>query len=137
MSKANDRLRALKIFNGHKAVEKSGVEPGVYLSYVPNGQWNSSRWCVVRPGFNTDPDAHFMDDGNKVFPLHQHEHSRVDALRAAQEWCEKRYGFEPGDWGTIPGLSGYSFPGVIVRAVKEYVKQAEAEIKRTESDTPS
>lgn len=125
MSKASDALReALNVVNGHdvaKLARTAGL-PDVYLTYHPNEygrRGRFARWAVVRPGFKTDPTAHWEDRGCKTFTVYERDHKPVQ-LAEAKAWAGERYGVEA--WATIPGLPGYVFPASVVAHVKAALK---------------
>lgn len=75
---------------------------GVYISFVADSGRRGvmpSRAHVVRPGYRTDPAAHWSDNGCKTFVG-----KMTDAVQAAKAWAGARYGITAwkrngmGDW---------------------------------------
>lgn len=75
------------------------VKGDVYISpsYMPGRQRAFAGWAVVRLGYQTDPDAPWYNNGNKVFSAFLHSDGKRGALAEAQQWAEKRYGVT-GPW---------------------------------------
>lgn len=61
------------------------------------------RWAVIRPGYKTDSNSGFNEDGCKTFVIRGREDVQKQ-LTAAMDWCTNRYGIDEwikspfGDW---------------------------------------
>lgn len=127
MSKFTNELKDLSIHN-----ESGFYETGrVYIVYSPSttGRLSrSARWIVCRPGYKTDPDAHFMDNGNKVFSVWgasgmSLKELRAQKLKEAQQWVEEMYG-PVTEWKKDPfgGWSDASYVKARTKALKAALK---------------
>lgn len=143
MSKAADELREIQIFNGHDVVRlwvayrtAEGLPslPGVFLYYRPQQPgrgYHPAAYQVMRPGYNTDPDAFWRDNKTKTFTLFARD-ERSQALLAAQQWANERYPAlrtESGEieWATIPGMPGDLFPVQTAQWLKAELKKHRSE----------
>lgn len=104
MSKFTEQLREVGVCNPYQFAGK-GV---VFVHYASNEYGRitrGARWIVCRPGYQTDPDAHWMDHGCKVFTTFgakgdSHKEKKESAFHAAIEWVTNRYGI--GIWKRTP-----------------------------------
>ena len=102
MSKLTEQYKTLGIHNPHNFAGHGNV----FIDYTPNARGRMSRvanWRVYRPGFKTDPDAHWMDNGNKRFSVWgRGTHSEVKAqkLQEAKDWASAKYGIK--EWAKTP-----------------------------------
>ncbi len=123
MSKASKAWDSLGIQNPYAlAIEarRQGL-PDVYITYRPaSGHFRPSAWQVIRPGFQTDSQAHWTDSGNKTFDLFRA--TRAEALAAAQEWATERY--QVTSWEKVPGMLGAYFPAEVAAWAKTVLKGA-------------
>lgn len=118
MSKAQDELRELlKVYNAWDYIKKGlelGVDPavGVIYSTQESGRmYRPASWAVIRPGFKTDPNAHWMDHGTKTFKVYTPSDKADKEAQLAQAiaWATERYGYDtwvrcqfPGVWVPQP-----------------------------------
>lgn len=120
MSKFTEELRTIGIINNHDFASHGNV----VILYSPNEYGRGSRsaqWIVYRPGYQTAPDAHWTDYGNKTFTIWgngTHKEVKEQKLAEAKEWCEERYDIT--EWAKNP------FGGWMDAA---YVKTRVAELK--------
>lgn len=121
------------IINGHDVarVAKAHGLPPVYVDYTAGESgraWRPARWSVTHLDHQTDPDAHWMHHGTKVFLTLHHPGSTREAKEAARQaalaWAGERYGVT--EWATIPGVFGGKalFPKPVADLVNAAVKQA-------------
>lgn len=103
MSKIKDKLGEVKVHNAHNFAGHGNV----YIAYSPNEYgriMRPARWQVVRPGFKTDPDGHWMNYGHKTFLLvnagETHKEKKEIALEEAKAWASERYGIT--EWAKTP-----------------------------------
>jgi hypothetical protein len=141
MSIILDRWREeFRVFNSHGLVrlyheENPVSDPAnaapVYIAFSSNdgSRMNMGAltgWYVISPEFQTDPGSHWTDHGNMAFSAHLHSQAndlreaRMYALRAAQEWCNLKYGTT--EWGSIPGFGRDRFPIEIVKWAKRKIQ---------------
>lgn len=83
-------MKTVGVFNGHAIAALAPDQ--VYISFSPSQTGRgamSARYQVVRIGYRTDPNAHFLDNGHKTFSAGIR---KEQALRDAMEWADKRYG---------------------------------------------
>lgn len=100
---------------------------GVFVDYRPpeDGRITiAAAWQVIRPGFQTDPKAHWSDYGRKTFTIPWGQvREQKDSMRSeAIAWASQRYRLDPEDWLPSPfGRGSGWFPGPVLRAVLEAV----------------
>jgi hypothetical protein len=123
MSKLADALRAAGIHNTWHLVGRGRP----YLSFTPyqgrggGGDW----WQVVVPGRKTDPNAHWMQHGNKTFTVFRYSEAgktraenKAAALTAAKAWVEERFGISSDAWVPSPFGAGEYVPRDLLEARK-------------------
>jgi hypothetical protein len=117
VSKLTESFREVGVYNLHEFYGKGNV----YLHFHPSDSRRcfTRGWGVFRPGYPTDPKAHWMDYGNKYF----HGGFRGEALVQAQAWAGKRYGIK--EWARDP-FGGYGDAAF----VKARVKTLKAEVAK-------
>ncbi len=93
-------LEEQRIFNSWEFAGKGNV----YITRISrDNKWHRAQFKVIRPGFKTDPNAHWMDDGCKVFYLSGRDKFQ-ETLKEAQDWAGEKYGIKEwvktpfGDW---------------------------------------
>lgn len=126
MSKFTNELQEALIHNSHEFFGKGNV----YISYMPadNGRGGrSAYWYVARPGYETNPDSHWRDYGNKVFLVwgggkQTHKEAKASTLEEAQKWVEEKYGIK--EWARDPfGAYGEAtFVKARTKALKAKIK---------------
>lgn len=126
MSAAADCLRALEIFNPHNACIFAAARggTGIYLDYRPQQPGRgfvTAAWQVIRPGFKTDPNAHWQDRGHKTFTVGIGG-NRAEAEARARTWAGERYGIT--EWVKVPGLRGALFPAGDAQIIRDALKAA-------------
>jgi hypothetical protein len=87
----------------------------VYYAATTGRGSRYARWVVVRPGFVTDKEAHFLDQGCKVFVVSCKEHKEPVRLEALA-WAGARYKIT--EWAKTPFRS-YMEAGFVKRRVEE------------------
>jgi len=116
MNKLAEQLREIHVHNDWELVSRFG-EAGrdVYLSYTRNDARSvlANRTHVVRPGFKTDPQAHWADYGCKAFIGNKKE-----SIPLAEAWASERYGIT--GWTTSP--FGGRVPMEVMRSARAAVK---------------
>lgn len=125
MSKLTEQLRQVRVVNAWGFAAHGVPYIGYQASTSGRGS-RSARWIVVRPGFQTDRDAHFLDHGNKVFSCGLA--SREKQLEAAKEWAGARYKIT--EWAKTP-FGSWMDAGFVERRMKELKAQiATAELAK-------
>lgn len=125
------QLRDRKVYNSSNLVSEyahATGNVGVYISYSHNDGSRMSTgtldgYHVVRPGFKTDPDGHWTDNGHKAFHAswsRENGDGYDTARSAAIEWTNNRY--HTTEWTRIPGFFKDWFPVEVLAWAKEYVK---------------
>lgn len=129
VSKALDRLHALRIHNPHNAAtfarRRGGI--GVYVDrrpQTPGRGYQSAAWQVITttPGVYTDPNGHWRDYKHKTFNVFGREHDSARCEEAIA-WAAEFTGTQPDDWVRIPGLPRAFFPRGDARIVTTAVKE--------------
>lgn len=95
----------------------------VYFQFTaldPGRGGRSAHWTVVRPGFKTDPKAHFLDYGNKTFYGRK---AQVEVLESAKAWASASYGIK--EWARTP-LGSWMEAGFVKRRMAELGKPVPA-----------
>jgi hypothetical protein len=98
VSKLTESYKALQI---HNAWGFAG-HGNPYITYhaADNGRGGRcAQWVVVRPGYQTDPNAHFLDHGCKTFGVWGKDVKTLK-LQYAREWAGKKYGIT--EWDRTP-----------------------------------
>jgi hypothetical protein len=131
MSVKDDLWDHLHIVNGWDVARQAGEAglPDIHVGYTPafTGRgYRSARWQVVRPGYKTDPEGHWEDDGHKTFSVLSRDVKESQRL-AAIDWASYRYGIE--EWGRIAGIPGDWFPVEVVTWIKTRLKKAKKAAK--------
>jgi hypothetical protein len=126
MSRTSGKLQALQIYNPHNAASYAAKHGGlgVYLHrrlQQPGRGFVSAAWQVCRPGYKTNPDGHWQDNGHQTFTIGL-RHTAAEAETAAKAWAEERYGIT--EWAKIPGLRRAWFPAGDAAIVEAAVKEA-------------
>lgn len=105
---------------------------GVYISYRPqaNGRaYHPAAWQIIRPGFSTDPDGHWRDDGHKTFTVYAPATAEKQAkLEEAKAWVGEKYGYR--EWertNRIEYATGDWFPAPVIA----WLEHAIADWKKT------
>jgi hypothetical protein len=119
MSKLEDQLRAIRVFNTHELLLRFGV-PGrdVGLTYYPpeTRSVRPNMTKVYSPTFKTNPKAHWSDYFCKVFIG-----NRAESMPEAQAWASEQYGIT--EWAPDPTSRGGKVPKYVVDAAKAAVKK--------------
>lgn len=118
MSKFTESIRYIGVFNAHGFAGHGNP----FITYCPSTTGLGSRyaqWAVIRPGYKTDPDGHWMDYGNKVFPVACTAAKELQ-LDAAKEWAAARYGIK--EWAKTP-YGSWMDAGFVKRRVSELKQQ--------------
>ena len=123
MSKAQEMLKAIHIFNGYGLVGKGGVFI-CYCAAEPR-TCQCSHWAVCRPGDKLS-DV-WYDHGSKTFTVSGRADKPI-VLREAMRWASKRYNIH--DWARDP-FGNYVSKVVLDAAM---AKAKLAQIAMTEND---
>lgn len=113
MSKLTDSFKEVLVHNSHGFYGRGHVFIA-YSSATTGRGSRSAYWSVVRPGYETDPNAYFRDYGTKTFPVWARgqgttlKEVRAEKLEEAKRWAEEKYGSvaewkkDPyGSWGEL------------------------------------
>ena len=92
MSRLTEKLRAVGVYNAYGFAGRGNA----YIIYIP-AETLSGRWAVVRPGYRTDPTAHWMEHGNKTFTG---SGDKKQGLENSKKWASARYGIK--EWERTP-----------------------------------
>lgn len=130
MTKTMDKWRELGVQSAYILVKRyAGLtgKIGVYASYSNNDGSRMSMgrldgYHVVRPGYKTDPDGHWTNNGNMAFSKFRAD-GYPGALAQAKEWANQRYGYGDEDWVPITGFGCDRFPKRIADWAKKYLKE--------------
>jgi len=98
----------------------------VYVVFVAATKGRGSRgayFSVVRPGFMTDPNAHWMDNGCKTFSA---AGRKAEALAEALAWAGERYKIT--DWAKTP-FGSWMSADVIKARLAELLPKEESKSK--------
>jgi hypothetical protein len=98
MSKLTNDLREIGIVNTYDFAGKGNVALS-YSSATTGLGSRYARWIVVRPGFQTDSGAHWMDNGNKTFSV-SCKAVKDEVLEQAKAWAGERY--KIAEWAKTP-----------------------------------
>lgn len=114
MSKLADRLREHGIFNAWGFAGHGNP----YICYTPTdygrgGQ--TAHFSVVRPGFQTDTNAHWQDYGCKTINAYGKERKR-QAFEEIKKWASKQYGIK--EWARTP-FGSWMDAGFVKRRLAE------------------
>jgi len=107
---------AVNVHNSYNLCELGGGT--LYVGFCSHASRAGipSGWKVVGLGFQTDPKAHWTDNGCKTFDGKKHS----EAKQQAMDWASEKYGVE--DWVRDP-FGGYQdkkvFDAAVVKARKE------------------
>lgn len=107
MSKLTESWRSLQIITAWDFAEQGEV----FIEYQ-NGDW-----LVMRPGYQTFPEAPWYHYGNKAFKV-LNRHDKQAQLDKAKAWAFTKYGIT--EWARTPYGSWME---------AEFVKQRTAELK--------
>lgn len=61
----------------------------MFITYSPASGFRPARAQVIRPGYRTDPGAHWTDGGNKTF-----NGVSSESVPAAKAWASAQYGIK-------------------------------------------
>lgn len=110
MSKIREAFKAIHITNSWNICESGGGK--VFLDYHTGGSGRGSmpsKWVVIGIRFQTDPKAHWTDNGCKAFSGRM----RSPALDEAKKWASERFGI--AEWVRDP-FGGWQDAKVLARA---------------------
>jgi hypothetical protein len=129
--RTQELLRAARVFNIHGLVRIAAAAErdvvGVYVAYSGMHGWGAPQWSVIRPGYQTDPDAHWQDRGNKTFIVrHPVRDNKVQAREQAIEWAHERYDYPPDIWVPSPFSSNEWLPKIVLDAALDAVRAGAA-----------
>jgi hypothetical protein len=98
VSKLTEAWREIKVFNPYAFAGNGNV----YIDYRPQDSGRggySSGYLVIRPGFVTDPKAHWTEDGSKFFLVWGRK-DRANVFEQAKAWASAKYGIKK--WARTP-----------------------------------
>jgi hypothetical protein len=121
MSNLAENLKKLGIGNDFQFAGHGNPYIVYYAATVGRGS-RYARWTVVRPGFVTDKDAHFLDHGCKTFAVSCKE-QKEPVLLEATGWAGARYGIT--EWVKTPFRSYMA---------ADFVQRRLAELKATKGE---
>jgi hypothetical protein len=128
MTKTEEKLRTVGIYNAHGVLTKyaeatgAAVPPAItYQTQELGRMFRCASWRVIRPGFETDPNAHWQDHKQKTFAAVYPQTDKAPKLEEAKAWATARYGIT--EWVTIPGLRDTRFPIEVAAWVKQQLKK--------------
>lgn len=110
MSKLTESFQTVRVFNSFEFYGHGRP----YIAFAPRAGAFPAKWQVHRPGFKTDPDAHWGDHGSKTFSAS----GKGDAVaqQKALDWASERYGIK--EWKRDP-FGSYGETEFVDRRVKE------------------
>ena len=111
-------LQARRLFNPYD-IAKAGPEPRVFIDYSPQDLGRAARsakWQICGVGFQTDPEAHWQDYGNKTFPCWSPMKEKLSQGVAARKWAGEKYGVE--EWERSP-YGSYHPLGTMAEAIRK------------------
>ena len=121
MSKISDTLRLHQVYNTHDILKKFGEKgKNVSVSYspVPSGRMGMcecDHTSVYSPSFQTDPKAHWKNQGCKTFVG-----NRARSFSEALAWASTTYGIQ--EWASCPTDGRTRIPKDVLDRVKEFLK---------------
>lgn len=123
MSKLTDSFHEVGVHNAWEFYGRGTP----FIAYRPQEGVFGSRWQVVRPGFKTDPSAHWSDHGYKTFTVFGQDgatHARKKELARgeAEEWASERYGINEWKKDPFGSYGEASFIDARIRELKTAVK---------------
>ena len=109
MSKLTEAYRTVGVFNAYEFARDKGR---IWIGYTPNDYGRAGRsacWHVYGRDIQTDPKAHWQDNGSKWFGFlgakgRNHSERKRSVLLLAQKWASEKYGIKKwartpfGDW---------------------------------------
>lgn len=120
MSKLSEALRAKDIFNDHNLLVRFGKHgQNVGISYSPTDNSRGGTYAhtsVYRPGFKTDPNAHWQDHGCKTF-----NDKAAVSIPQAIAWATERYKIDK--WVPSPFDRNDKIPEYVLIAAKKFLKE--------------
>jgi hypothetical protein len=123
MSKLTEQFRTVGVFNAWEFAGKGNV----YIEYFAGESGRGcrcARFQVVRPGYKTDPDAHWQDNYCKTVTCW----GRSDKERALAEikaWASHRYDIK--EWARTPYGSWMD-----AKFVESRIAELKAQVKKVE-----
>ena len=118
--------RELEIFNVVDLIKAAGAKLVICYHAAETGRMSRcANWAVIGNGFQTKPDAHFMDYGTKKFIVWG-RNTKAPALEEAKQWVAETYQITEWEKGPFGGI----YP-------KGTVKKALENIKKKPLTTPS
>lgn len=81
-----------------------------------------ARWVVTRVGYKTDPEhGHFLDGGNKIFPIDA-VYLKQTQLEAAIDWASEKYGYTADEWVRTP-FGSWAPKAALEHALRHYLPE--------------
>lgn len=98
-----EMLNAVKVVNDHELSKVVQPVPPM-ISYVKADRYWSARWYVWRAGYKVDPNAHWHDNGAKVFQVGKVNgvSDKNDQFTAAVAWASEKYTRWSDEWVKTP-----------------------------------
>lgn len=92
------------------------------ITHRPANRHQRARWVVTRVGYKTDPEhGHFLDGGNKIFPISSADHKQSELVRAIG-WASEKYGYEIGEWEKTP-FGSWTPKSALETALRHYLPE--------------
>lgn len=120
MSKLQDQLREMRVFNTHGLLKHFALKGRdvavVYHTAVPR-QCSCNHSVVYSPSHKTSPDAPWYNNGCKSFVGQKSE-----SVPLAIAWATEKYGIT--EWVTCPTDRSAKIPAEVLEAAKKAAKIA-------------
>lgn len=99
--KLRELLADVQVHNERQLFKPVLPAPPV-ISYRKTDRHQFARWVVARSGHKTDPEhGHFLDGGNKIFPVTAAT-TRDGQFIRARDWASEKYGYTTDEWVKTP-----------------------------------
>ena len=120
-SKLAKELREIEVFNTHGLLMRFGGKKDVAITYSGYDRIFrlSAGARVYSPHMQTDPNAHWQQNGQKFFTPYT-SGSKKGAIEAAKDWCREQYGIT--EWDRNPTQRDSLIPKHVLEAAKAAVK---------------
>lgn len=98
-----EMLNVVKVVNDHEFSKVVQPVPPM-VSYAKADRYWSARWYVWRAGYKVDPNAHWHDNGAKVFQVGKVNgvSDKNDQFTAAVAWASEKYTHWSDEWVKTP-----------------------------------
>jgi len=96
----------------------------VYRAQSTGRSYQSAAWQVIRPGYKTNPDGHWRDNGHQTFTIFRPSEQRAAQLDEAMNWARERYGVVVWKRTNRLRTRGAYFPAAVVDWFEAQIKAA-------------